>query len=113
MIDPEEAGTLSPSINVEELQWVPSMSLANGGGRDVGKFNYEGLMMYPWSRCPGSKSKPNDGTTGNPALAGNRDHWVQQDAPDEVNAMIRAFLTGNDVPYMTWESRLVEADPQD
>lgn len=43
-INPEEAGTLSPSVNVEELQWVPSMSLANGGGRDVGKFNHEEFL---------------------------------------------------------------------
>ena len=30
-------------------------------------------------------------------------HWVQQDAPDEVNAMIAAFLQGMDVPKMTWQ----------
>jgi len=34
-------------------------------------------------------------------------HWVQQDAPDEVNAMMRAFLRGEDVPEMVWEARLV------
>jgi len=33
-------------------------------------------------------------------------HWVQQDAPDEVNAMIMAFLKGEPVPEMTWESKL-------
>ncbi len=38
-------------------------------------------------------------------------HWVQQDAPVEVNAMISAFLTGNPVPYMMWESKLVPDDP--
>ncbi len=39
-------------------------------------------------------------------------HWVQQDAPDEVNAMITSFLSGSSVPQMIWESRLVsiEAD---
>lgn len=30
-------------------------------------------------------------------------HWVQQDAPDEVNAMMKAFLTGEPVPEMRWE----------
>ena len=33
-------------------------------------------------------------------------HWVQQDAPDEVNAMIAAFLQGMDVPKMTWQVNL-------
>lgn len=34
-------------------------------------------------------------------------HWVQQDAPEEVNAMMRAFLSGEPVPYMRWKSELV------
>lgn len=34
-------------------------------------------------------------------------HWVQQDAPEEVNAMISAFLKGEPVPEMKWEVRLV------
>jgi pimeloyl-ACP methyl ester carboxylesterase len=34
-------------------------------------------------------------------------HWVQQDAPDEVNAMITAFLAGESIPYMKWEAKLV------
>jgi len=38
-------------------------------------------------------------------------HWVQQDAPDEVNAMMRAFIEGEPVPYMTWESKLVAEQP--
>ena len=38
-------------------------------------------------------------------------HWVQQDAPVEVNAMIEAFLTGKQVPYMLWESKLVAEKP--
>ncbi len=37
-------------------------------------------------------------------------HWVQQDAPVEVNAMIRAFLDDQPVPEMRWESKLVSAD---
>mgnify|MGYP001970079258 FL=1 len=37
-------------------------------------------------------------------------HWVQQDAPDEVNAMMRAFILGEEVPTMVWESRLVYDD---
>ena len=36
-------------------------------------------------------------------------HWVQQDAPDEVNAMIAAFLQGMDVPKMTWQVNLETA----
>lgn len=40
-------------------------------------------------------------------------HWVQQDAPDEVNAMISAFLSGEDVPYMEWEAKLVSENPVD
>ncbi len=33
-------------------------------------------------------------------------HWVQQDAPDEVNAMMKAFLNGEPVPNMRWKSEL-------
>jgi len=40
-------------------------------------------------------------------------HWVQQDAPDETNAMIRAFLCDEPIPYMAWEARLVDEEPQD
>ena len=38
-------------------------------------------------------------------------HWVQQDAHEEVNAMMRAFLNGEPVPYMKWESKLVDEGP--
>lgn len=30
-------------------------------------------------------------------------HWVQQDAPEVVNAMLTAFLEGSPVPEMRWE----------
>jgi pimeloyl-ACP methyl ester carboxylesterase len=30
-------------------------------------------------------------------------HWVQQDAPEAVNAMMKAFLTGAPVPELVWE----------
>ena len=33
-------------------------------------------------------------------------HWVQQDAPREVNAMIEAFLKGEPVPQMRWVAEL-------
>jgi pimeloyl-ACP methyl ester carboxylesterase len=33
-------------------------------------------------------------------------HWVQQDAPDEVNAMMSAFLKGEPIPEMEWEAKL-------
>ncbi|MDH5738008.1 MAG: alpha/beta hydrolase, partial [Gammaproteobacteria bacterium] len=33
-------------------------------------------------------------------------HWVQQDAPEEVNAMIKAFLEGERVPEMRWKAVL-------
>ncbi len=39
-------------------------------------------------------------------------HWVQQDAPNEVNAMIKAFLQGDAVPEMKWEARLTVSDKQ-
>jgi pimeloyl-ACP methyl ester carboxylesterase len=38
-------------------------------------------------------------------------HWVQQDAPDEVNAMMRAFLCDDPVPYMKWEAVLSNHAP--
>ena len=38
-------------------------------------------------------------------------HWVQQDAAEEVNAMMSAFLQDESVPYMKWEARLVAEDP--
>ena len=36
-------------------------------------------------------------------------HWVQQEAPETVNAMIEAFLRGRPVPYLEWEPRLRDA----
>lgn len=38
-------------------------------------------------------------------------HWVQQDAPEEVNAMMAAFLKGEPVPYMKWEAKLTNEEP--
>ena len=35
-------------------------------------------------------------------------HWVQQDAPVEVNAMIKAFVVGDPIPNMEWEAKLVD-----
>jgi pimeloyl-ACP methyl ester carboxylesterase len=35
-------------------------------------------------------------------------HWVQQEAPEAVNAMIRAFLTGRPVPEIRWVMQLEE-----
>ena len=34
-------------------------------------------------------------------------HWVQQEAPETVNTMIRAFLLGQPVPRLEWEARLI------
>jgi pimeloyl-ACP methyl ester carboxylesterase len=34
-------------------------------------------------------------------------HWVQQEQPEVVNAMIRAFLLGESVPELVWEAKLV------
>ena len=36
-------------------------------------------------------------------------HWVQQEAPETVNAMIEAFLRGRPVPHLEWEPRLRDA----
>jgi pimeloyl-ACP methyl ester carboxylesterase len=33
-------------------------------------------------------------------------HWVQQEQPEIVNAMIRAFLLDEPVPELKWEARL-------
>jgi pimeloyl-ACP methyl ester carboxylesterase len=38
-------------------------------------------------------------------------HWVQQEAPEAVNAMIRAFLTGRPVPELRWKMELEEVAP--
>lgn len=38
-------------------------------------------------------------------------HWVQQEAPEAVNAMIAAFLQGSPVPEFSWEMKL--APPAD
>lgn len=40
-------------------------------------------------------------------------HWVQQDAPEEVNAMMEAFLLDQPVPEMHWESRLTVPETAD
>ena len=36
-------------------------------------------------------------------------HWVQQEAPVEVNAMIRAFLQDRPIPHVEWKMQLVES----
>jgi len=38
-------------------------------------------------------------------------HWVQQEAPEQVNAMIRAFLENQPIPRIEWQMHLVP--PQD
>jgi epoxide hydrolase 4 len=35
-------------------------------------------------------------------------HWVQQEAPVQVNAMIKAFLADQPVPVVKWEMRLLD-----
>jgi len=40
-------------------------------------------------------------------------HWVQQEAPAVVNAMMMAFLAGQPVPYLQWEPRLVSENPDE
>lgn len=37
-------------------------------------------------------------------------HWVQQDAPEPVNAMMQAFLEGEPVPQLRWEAVLSSPD---
>ena len=37
-------------------------------------------------------------------------HWVQQDAPVAVNAMMRAFLNDEPVPELRWEATLSAPD---
>lgn len=39
-------------------------------------------------------------------------HWVQQDAPEAVNAMLAAFLKGQSVPYLEWQPALVDSPPE-
>jgi len=34
-------------------------------------------------------------------------HWVQQEAPEQVNAMIRAFLENQPIPCVQWQMQLV------
>jgi pimeloyl-ACP methyl ester carboxylesterase len=34
-------------------------------------------------------------------------HWVQQEAPTATNAMIKAFLLDQPVPYVQWQMNLV------
>ncbi len=37
-------------------------------------------------------------------------HWVQQDAPEAVNAMMQAFLENRPVPELRWQATLVDPD---
>ncbi|NOX52577.1 MAG: alpha/beta hydrolase, partial [Gammaproteobacteria bacterium] len=37
-------------------------------------------------------------------------HWVQQEQPEVVNAMISAFLNGEAVPELEWEAKLVTSE---
>ena len=36
-------------------------------------------------------------------------HWVQQEAPVAVNAMISAFLQDRPIPHVKWQMQLVES----
>lgn len=36
-------------------------------------------------------------------------HWVQQEAPEVVNAMMSAFLEDRPVPYLKWEATLTDS----
>ena len=38
-------------------------------------------------------------------------HWVQQEAPEQVNAMIAAFLRDEPVPEVEWKLHLVYPGP--
>ncbi len=38
-------------------------------------------------------------------------HWVQQEAPEAVNAMLEAFLKDEPVPYVSWEMKLYIDEP--
>lgn len=38
-------------------------------------------------------------------------HWVQQEVPEVVNPMLKAFLMEQPVPYLQWEPRLVREPP--
>ncbi len=40
-------------------------------------------------------------------------HWVQQEAPEAVNAMISAFLKDEEIPEAHWELRLTTSEPED
>lgn len=37
-------------------------------------------------------------------------HWVQQEAPVQVNAMVEAFLADQPVPFVNWELQLVDRE---
>lgn len=37
-------------------------------------------------------------------------HWVQQEAPAQVNAMIQAFLADRPVPRVAWQLQLIDTD---
>jgi pimeloyl-ACP methyl ester carboxylesterase len=39
-------------------------------------------------------------------------HWVQQEAPEVVNAMMRACLLEEPVPYLQWQARLSPDNPE-
>jgi len=41
----------------------------------------------------------------------NISHWVQQEAPSEVNAMMAAFIRDEKIPEMTW--KMILTDPID
>jgi pimeloyl-ACP methyl ester carboxylesterase len=38
-------------------------------------------------------------------------HWVQQEAPEAVNAMVEAFLKEEPIPYASWEMKLSMEEP--
>ncbi len=98
-------------------------ALVRGGGgkrqRDLGYPNIETPTLMLWGEDDMALTKETTFGTGEvvddftirylPRIS----HWVQQDAPVEVNEMIKAFLLGDPIPEMKWQAQLVVSDSQE
>jgi pimeloyl-ACP methyl ester carboxylesterase len=99
-VDAFEAGGFRGPINRYRAQVLDPAELADihgkpvtqpacfiGGGNDAVRAFVPGMDLYA---DPGANCLDYRGTTIIPGIG----HWVQQEAPDAVNAALEAFLTG-------------------
>ena len=106
----------------EFFQWFHFRVSAAAGEEVVLKITGLGASAYPggwpdydacvsedrdyWVRAASSYDADEEGGTLTIRYLPGVSHWVQQEAPEAVNAILEAWLTGHGVPEVDWGGRL-------